>query len=101
MQIENNDRERLAVLETDVKHIRRDTGDIKESIQAFLSQISNQSRQIENLRVRMRNSEEKIRGVEGSVRAQNTRLWRISIVVCLIASGVGVGADKIFGAIGM
>lgn len=94
------DKERLVVLETDVKHIRKDTSDIKESINVFLKQISDQKVDIENLRVRTRTVEDKVKDIEIGMHAQNGRLWKISIIICLIASGVGVSVEKIFGACG-
>ena len=103
--METDDRERLVALESDVKHIRKDTSEIKESISAFISQvitqISDQSVKMENLRVRTQAAEDKIKDVSEEIREQNTKLWKISIVVCVIASGMGIGADKLFGALGL
>ncbi len=86
----------IARLQADVGHIKSDTDEIKRSIAVFITNSQKSAVEIEALRGRTRESEHDILALQGEVKTLRAMIWKISVILALISSGISVGIEKIF-----
>lgn len=85
----------IAALKSDVEHIKEDTGEIKQSISAFIAQSAKTSVELESLRGRVREVEHNIIALQSDAKNLKSGFAKLTVYAALAAGGATLTIDKI------
>lgn len=99
---EQRNREEIIKIESDIRHIKETTEEIKKGVSSLVARSEENRREIIDLRGRIRAVENNITRLDGEMselrdEGKGTRaaIWKISVAIAVLSAGGAVGVKSL------